>query len=66
MTDIKNAEKLYKEYLTRPARKTIRNVCNAYPNFTGCDFCDLYAGPGKDCWKQNATHKCIFVTEEKR
>lgn len=66
MTDTQNAERLRKEYLTRPARKTIRNVCNARPNWNGCDYCDVYAGTGLDCWKQNATHKCVYVTEEKR
>ena len=65
MTDHKNAERLYKEYRTRPRRKTIRNVCQARPNWNGCDFCDVYAGPGQDCWKQNATHKCVHVREEK-
>lgn len=66
MTDHANAERLYKEYVTRPQRKTVRNVCQARPNWNGCDFCDVYAGPGLDCWKQNAKHSCVHVREEKR
>ena len=66
MTDLNNAERLREEYLTRPARKTVKNICNAVPNWTGCDYCDVYAGPGLECWKQNAKHTCVYVTEEKR
>lgn len=65
MTDQANAERLRAEYITRSRRKTVRNVCHARPNWNGCDYCDVYSGPGLDCWKQNAAHKCLFVREEK-
>lgn len=66
MTDLQNAEKLRYEFLTRSARKNTINICNARPNWNGCDYCDVYAGPGLECWKQNAKHTCVHVTEEKR
>lgn len=65
MTDFENAEKLRKEHLTRRARKTIKNICKARPNWNGCDYCDVYAGPGLECWKQDGPHKCVFVVEVK-
>jgi hypothetical protein len=64
MTDHKNAEKLYTEYCTRPRRKNIVNKCLARANWNGCDFCDVYSYAG-ECWKQNATHKCVYVKEER-
>ena len=66
MTDLQNAEKLRYEFLTRPARKKIVNICTARPKWNGCDYCDVYAGPGLECWKQNASHSCVFVKEEKK
>jgi hypothetical protein len=63
MTDYENAEKLYLEYKTRPRRKNIKNVCLARPNWNGCDFCDVYGPYTGECWKQNATHKCVYVKE---
>lgn len=63
MTNFVNAEKLRAEYLTRPARKSVVNICNARPNWNGCDYCDVYAGCGSECWKQDGKHNCIRVTE---
>ncbi len=63
MTNYKNAEKLRDEYLKRPARKTIKNICNARPNWSGCDYCDVYSGWGLECWKQDGAHKCVHVSE---
>lgn len=66
MTNLKNAEKLYMEYVTRPGRKNKVNICLARKNWNGCDFCDVYAGNGQECWKQDGKHNCVFVIEEER
>jgi hypothetical protein len=66
MTDLQNAERLRKEYLTRTPRKTIKNICKALPNWNGCDYCDVYSGNGLECWKQNAAHKCVHIQEVKQ
>ena len=65
MTDYKNAEKLREKYITQPRRKTIKNICMGRPNWNGCDYCDVYAGPGLECWKQDGKHTCVHVREEK-
>lgn len=59
MTDYKNAESLRREYLTRTPRKTVVNICTRTPNWNGCDYCDVYAGNGLECWKQDGPHNCI-------
>ena len=66
MTDYENAERLHQEYLTRPQRKTLVNICRARPNWNGCDFCDIYSGPGMECWKQNDRHNCCYCEQQKR
>ena len=66
MTDHQNAKKLLNEYNTRTRRKNTINRCLARPNWNGCDFCDVYKyDVNGECWKQNATHKCVYVMEEK-
>ena len=66
MIDYENAERLRKLYLIKERRKTVTNICTARPNWNGCDYCDVYSGPGLECWKQDGKHKCVFVREEKR
>lgn len=66
MTDLKNAEKLRDYYIKNNGRKTIINICTARPNWNGCDYCDIYAGAGLPCWKQDAKHNCIRCKEEAR
>jgi hypothetical protein len=63
MTDYVNAEKLYNEFVTRTPRKTKTNICLARPNWNGCDFCDVYGTLTGKCWKQDGSHKCVFVRE---
>ena len=60
MTDFENAEQLRKIYLleNHPESKT-RNICKAKRNWNGCDYCDVYAGSGLECWKQGAKHNCF-------
>ena len=66
MTDYQNAERLRHEYLTRPQRKNLVNICAARPNWNGCDYCDVYSGTGLECWKQDATHNCCYCKQEQR
>lgn len=66
MTDHENAERMRHEYLTRPQRKTVVNICTARPNWNGCDYCDMYSGAGLECWKQNAAHACVRCVQRIR
>ena len=66
MTDYENAERLRTEYLKREPRKNFVNICRARPNWNGCAFCDVYAGPGLECWQQHARHNCCYCEEMKR
>ena len=66
MTDYKNAENLRQEYLTRTPRKTLVNVCKARPRWNGCDYCDVYAGTGLECWKQDGPHNCCHCEQMKK
>lgn len=66
MTDHQNAERLRQEYLNRPQRKTVVNICKARPNWNGCDYCDIYSGSGLECWKQNAPHNCCHCEQRQR
>lgn len=63
MTDRQNAERLRAEYLTRPRRKNLVNICTARRNWNGCDYADIYAGAGLECWKQNGKHDCVRCME---
>ena len=59
MTDYKNAERLRKIYITENHTESkVRNICRASKNWNGCDYCDVYAGSGLECWKQGKEHKC--------
>lgn len=64
-TNIKNAERLRSYFLSRKQRKDVVNVCRAMPNWDGCDYCDLYAGSGFPCWKQDGKSNCCKVEEVK-
>jgi len=66
MTNTENAEKLRKYYLTHEQRKTKTNICTARRNWNGCDYCDIYAGAGLECWKQDGKHTCIHCRECER
>ena len=61
MTDYANAERLRKYYLTHKQRQDAKNICRALPNWNGCDYCDIYAGAGLECWKQDGQHDCCKV-----
>lgn len=59
MTDLVNAEKLREIYLlTNTPKNSKRNICRAKRNWNGCDYCDVYAGNGLECWKQGEKHSC--------
>ena len=50
-------------------RHNVKNICRAIPNWNGCDYCDVYAGSGIECWKQGNKHNCchcerVNVNEE--
>lgn len=64
MTNYENAEKLRGEYLNsyKENRKKV-NICTARRNWNGCDYADVYAGAGLECWKQGCKHNCIRCTE---
>lgn len=66
MTNRENAERLRKIYLldSHPETKK-RNICTARRNWDGCNYCDIYAGAGLECWKQGAPHWCIKCEERK-
>ena len=61
MTDYANAERLRRYYLTHKQRQGVTNICRALPNWNGCDYCDIYAGAGLECWKQDGQHDCRKV-----
>ena len=63
MTNIENAENLRRYYLTHDKRKNKTNICTARKNWNGCDYCDIYAGCGCECWKQDSSHNCVRVME---
>ena len=59
MTNLENAERLRKAYLQSTNTKhNVKNICRAIPNWNGCDYCDVYAGSGIECWKQGSKHNC--------
>lgn len=66
MTNHENAERLRVEYITNshPESKT-RNICKARKNWDGCDYADVYAGSGLECWKQGTNHNCIKCERSK-
>lgn len=66
MTDFTNAERLRAEYLTRTARKNVVNICTGRRNWNVCDYGDVYAGAGCECWKQDGPHNCIHCMQMKR
>ena len=66
MTDTKNAETLREYYLTHKPRAKLVNICTRRPNWNGCDYCDVYAGAGLECWKQDGPHNCIGCTQRQR
>ena len=66
MTDYANAEKLRDYYNTHNPRKSVVNICTRRPNWNGCDYCDVYAGSGMECWKQDGKHYCVGCREERR
>lgn len=66
MTNYENAERLRKEYLTRKPDKTMVNICTARRDWNGCDYCDVYAGAGLECWKQDGKHNCIRCSRQER
>lgn len=66
MTDYENAERLRKYLITHTERANKINLCKARPNWNGCDYCDVYAGRGLECWKQDGPHKCVHVQEVSR
>ena len=60
MTNTTNAEKLRATYLQHThSESKMRNICTARRNWNGCDYADIYAGAGLECWKQGAPHNCI-------
>lgn len=59
MTNYENAERLRAYFLTHSGQKHIINICTAKKNWNGCDYCDVYAGSGMPCWKQDGKHNCI-------
>lgn len=61
-----NAERLRKLYVTQKPRKTLVNICTARRNWDGCDFCDVYAGCGLECWEQTKRHDCCKCEQRKR
>lgn len=63
MTKLENADKLRMEYIKNTPRKNIVNICHARPNWNGCDYCDIYAGGGLECWEQTKSHWCCYCAE---
>lgn len=66
MTDYANAEKLRAYYLTHEPRKSKVNLCNGRRDWNVCDYGDVYAGAGCECWKQDGPHNCARCYEQKR
>lgn len=62
-TNYENAERLRNYYLAHKARNNKINVCRAKRNWNGCDYCDVYAGTGEPCWKQDGKCNCVKVEE---
>ena len=66
MTDTKNAERLRALYLNESKKeKNFVNICTATKNWNGCDYADIYAGAGCECWNQAKKHNCIRCIREK-
>lgn len=67
MTDYENAEKLRAEYLknTHPEQNE-RNICRGRRNWNVCDYGNVYAGSGLECWKQGAPHWCVYCERVKK
>lgn len=63
MTNFENAERLRKLYLSRTPRKGKKNICQALSKWNGCDYCDIYAGRGLECWEQTKKHNCCYCKE---
>lgn len=63
MTNFENAERLRKLYLSRTPRKGKKNICQALPKWNGCDYCDIYAGRGLECWEQTKKHNRCHCKE---
>ena len=60
MTHRDNAERLRYIYLSNiHGESKKRNICTARSNWNGCDYSDIYAAGGGECWKQGAPHRCI-------
>lgn len=59
MTDLINAERLREYFLTHEHNNKYVNVCDGLPNWNVCDYGDIYAGKGLECWKQDGKHDCI-------
>lgn len=60
MTDYKNAELLRHAYLNNPCNgSSTRNICRGQRNWNVCDYGDVYAGNGLECWKQGGDHWCV-------
>ena len=66
MTNLENAERLRAEYLKNAPRKNKVNICQQRPNWNGCDYCDVYAGCGLECWEQTKKHWCFGCVEVDR
>lgn len=66
MTDYANAEKLRAYYLTHEPRQKVTNICNGRRNWNVCDYGDVYAGCGHECWKQDGKHSCVRIVEIKK
>ncbi len=62
-TNYANAERLRKHYLTAEPRKVTRNICIGRRNWDVCDYGDVYAGTGLECWKQDGKHACCKLVE---
>lgn len=66
MTNTTNAERLRAVYLQNMhAESKTRNMCTARRHWNGCDYADIYAGAGLECWKQGAAHACIRCERKK-
>ena len=54
---------------THAKRKNVLNICNARHNWNGCAYVDYhkaqYSEYGRECWKQDGSHKCTRCQEVK-
>ena len=66
MTDYANAERLRAYYLSHKGRQNKVNLCNGMRNWNVCDYGDVYAGAGCECWKQDGKHNCVRCYEQDR